>query len=411
MQARKRMAWTESLAGRPLRMVWGLVAGVGLTADGMLALPSAAQAAPPAASSPACTPEAVQVHKAWLADPMTFPCHLAAKMTPAGLLVQGYVPTSVVRERALQVVQTNYHGAIVDRLQVQSAVPLRMVSPRPAADLQTAAEELLRKTMGETSVRIVAQDNGTVVVYGGVASSEEQLRVGQLFRGLEGCRAVVTRLDTRPATAFAPRPAPSKPAAVAPNPAPLPVSVTSSPVPVCPQTCQKETTLAPTSVAKSLSLEAVPTTPADSLPIVHNGTGASQTTPAAKPRETSWDPTPTVTKLPPSPPPAKGDEVIVLANFTKRAGSEGSISDNDPRVTTGLVTLPSAKVDEVRRAIEATCGADASAVSVDVKGRRELHVTLKVSRLEEWPALRKRLAALPHLALFAVSFDAQPDGR
>jgi hypothetical protein len=33
---------------------------------------------------------------------------------------------------------------------------------------------------------------------------------------------------------------------------------------------------------------------------------------------------------------------------------------------------------------------------------------LKVNRLEEWPALRERIAALPQLAVYAVSFDAQP---
>lgn len=416
MQARKRVAWTESLAYRPLRVVWGLLAGLGLTAEGMLLLPAAAQAAPPRTQQAALTAEAVQVQLAWLADPMTFPCPLAARMTPSGLLVQGYVPTPAVRQRALQVVQATYRGPLVDRLQVQSGMSLRLVTPQPAAKLQAAAEELLRKRLGETSVRVQAQDNGTLVVYGGVASSEEKCRVGQIFRSLEGCRAVVTRLDTRPGMAVATRPAPSKAATPAPKtPAPLPASITGTTTASCAScaSCPQKT---PTRVAKSLSLEALPPIPSDGLPIVRNGTGTGRTSKAGS-KEAPWVATAPaakvlVQKTPAPTPPAPADEqVIVLASFSKRAGSDGKVTDSDPRVTTGLVTLPSSVLcarDEVRQAIEAACGSTASGVCVDVKGRRELHVRLKVRRLEEWPALRARLAALPQLALYAVSFDAQP---
>src|SRR5262245_45055534 len=133
MQARKRIAWTESLASRPLRTVWGLVAGLGLTAEGIVAIPAAAQAAPPAAQAPAgLTAEAERVQTAWLADPVTSPCPLTARMTPSGLLVQGCVPTPEVRQRALQVAQANYPGAVVDQLQVQSGLPPRPVTPQPA---------------------------------------------------------------------------------------------------------------------------------------------------------------------------------------------------------------------------------------------------------------------------------------
>ena len=43
----------------------------------------------------------IRVELAWLGDPLTFPCQMAAHVSDAGLEVRGFVPSLTVREHAL----------------------------------------------------------------------------------------------------------------------------------------------------------------------------------------------------------------------------------------------------------------------------------------------------------------------
>lgn len=475
MRTWKRTARCEVRRGsRSARLAW-VLAAVGVLPT---ALPSLAQSYTP--TTPTTTvsssgissqrPEEVQVQLAWLADPWTFPWQLSARLTPSGLQVLGSVPTPAIKQRALQVAHATCRMPVIDGVRLQSGLSLPFVNSRPEAELQAAAEELLRKRFGAAAgdVQVQVQDNGAVVVVGRVPSAEQRLAVSQCFRGLDGCRSVVSRLDVggsrdvQPTTALSyrkPAPTPARPTVevatkptpptpgstveVAAQPAPLPPALTTASTPdVAPPPLPLPT---PT-VATSTPAPETPT-----LPTIQNGSAPSPTVVVVTPPPPA--PTP-VLEAPPSPtftpPPTESPKVVadapkpnpaptildlsgtpaptasscdcndktpgekcsapqpqavVLANYSKPANNDASITESKSVVTTGLVSWDIPELKTIHEAVATVCGDAVEDLSVDLKGRRELLVRVKMKQSEEWPALRKRIAELPHLAYYVVSFS------
>jgi hypothetical protein len=155
---------------------------------------SAAAEAPPALDSYGKLAE-MKVELAWLADPVTFPYHLAARADGAMLEVRGYVPNEAVREQALKVAREHSGLNVVDVLQIYDYLALRSVG-RPVEELQQAAREMLAESLKDLArgLDVKARSNGQLVVEGMVPSFEGKLLVSQCLRRVGGCTGVQNEL-------------------------------------------------------------------------------------------------------------------------------------------------------------------------------------------------------------------------
>jgi hypothetical protein len=200
--------WKQVFPKRGL--VWALAAAAGL----LPALPAAAQMQyTPAGSTaynagpamhfpgeagletPGVQQDDVRVQLAWLADPMTFPWNLAARIGPSSLEVVGYVPTDAVRQRVIQVARESCSLPVADRLQIHPGLPLPFASQEVSPGLRQLVLDYLAQLLGERLryLHVQPDANGRVVLTGTVLSPQEQLQVARSLRTLNGCRAVAYR--------------------------------------------------------------------------------------------------------------------------------------------------------------------------------------------------------------------------
>lgn len=200
------------------RTVWAfVVAGtIGLTSPVAAQTPTrgpadpGSQGAPP--GPPAVLPRGhtrlaeIQVELAWLADPVTFPFHLQARATEAGLEARGYVPTEAARDRALELARQKSRMTVIDALRIHPTL-VQSRAGEPAAVVQQAAAAVLAEAYPDhaTKFAIQVQPRGQVRVLGEVPSREEQLAISKRLRRVRGCTSVDNQLsclsETRSATA------------------------------------------------------------------------------------------------------------------------------------------------------------------------------------------------------------------
>ena len=145
----------------------------------------------------------VQVELAWLADPVTFPYMLEARMEGGQLRARGYVPSPAVREHALKLARMHCPHPVSDALQINprvQAVGLHL----PAEHLQVAVRMHLQQAFPGRSapLSVRCRRDGTVTVSGKVPTLEQKLAVSQALRRLHGCNCVINQLEV-PASAQA----------------------------------------------------------------------------------------------------------------------------------------------------------------------------------------------------------------
>jgi hypothetical protein len=143
--------------------------------------------------------EEVNVELAWLSDPATFSCALAAQVQGSVLLVHGYVPGEAVRRRAVELARAHTNLPIADALEVCSSMPVRMTRDW-VEELQRSAAALLTEAFhGQAdSFQIQVRADGTVAVAGVVHSREDKLGVSRSLRHLPGCKCVNNQLNVVP---------------------------------------------------------------------------------------------------------------------------------------------------------------------------------------------------------------------
>jgi hypothetical protein len=193
--------------------------------------------------------EEMKVEMAWLADAATFAYPLSARCTGNALEVRGYLPSDVVKQRALEVARRTTHLTVMDALRVHPSLATR--SPADISEaLRHGALDLLTAGFGDRvrAFTIEAAPDGQLTISGSVGSVEEKLFVSTRLRQLPGCTCVINRLAVVPVQrdgramilvsadgsyslphAADPRgmtPSPQTP----PEPAPLPPSVPPAPV-------------------------------------------------------------------------------------------------------------------------------------------------------------------------------------
>ncbi|MSU77441.1 MAG: BON domain-containing protein [Gemmataceae bacterium] len=132
-----------------------------------------------------------QVEIAWLADPVTFPYYLEARINGSQLDVRGYVPNKVVREHALRIAQVHSALPINDVMQEHPSLLVRSVQMSPQ-QLQKSANTSLKVALPKQyhQLKVECGADGKVFVSGSVASDEEKVAVSHALRRLHGCTSV-----------------------------------------------------------------------------------------------------------------------------------------------------------------------------------------------------------------------------
>lgn len=133
----------------------------------------------------------IAVELAWLADPVTFPYYLEAKVEGSQLAVRGYVPDQAVRDHALRLARVHSPYSVTDALKEHPSLlvrPSRLSPPQ----LQSAVASSLREALPRQAAQLQAEcaADGRVTVRGPVHSLEEKLLVSHSLRRLHGCSSV-----------------------------------------------------------------------------------------------------------------------------------------------------------------------------------------------------------------------------
>jgi hypothetical protein len=137
----------------------------------------------------------IQIELAWLADRLTFPGHLAAQVTTAGMEVRGYVGSVAAHDQALKIARQLTPLPVVDLLKVHTSLAEHAV-PCKAAYLQLAVINHLKAACAgqAAAVEVACNDQGQVTLTGIVGSRDDKLAIAQQLRRVAGCSCVVNKI-------------------------------------------------------------------------------------------------------------------------------------------------------------------------------------------------------------------------
>ncbi|MBI2807539.1 MAG: hypothetical protein HYX68_21370 [Planctomycetes bacterium] len=133
----------------------------------------------------------IGVEIAWLADPMTFPYYLEARVSGSRLEVHGYVPNQAVREQALRIAQVYSSLPVADAMKQHPSLTVK-TTQMSAEQLHRAALSALRVALPRQAgqLRVECGADGKVFVLGAVKTHEEKMAVSNSLRRLHGCTSV-----------------------------------------------------------------------------------------------------------------------------------------------------------------------------------------------------------------------------
>jgi hypothetical protein len=154
----------------------------------------------PAAAQPN-RPLEIQIELAWLGDPVTFPYHLAARVTATEVEVHGYVPSSAVREHALKIALQQAPLPVADLLKVNANLAEHPVHMK-ADHLKMCVINQLEKACPAklSTVHVACNDQGYVNLTGSAASSEDKLAIAAQLRRVPGCSCVINEVRVQGTT-------------------------------------------------------------------------------------------------------------------------------------------------------------------------------------------------------------------
>jgi hypothetical protein len=124
-----------------------------------------------------------------LGDPATFPYSLKAQANAKGMELQGYVPNTVVRDRALVLAKKVCPMHIADGIVIQRnlGLPLPAVMPE---DLEAAVHERLAQASPSSHADVKLAENGQVTLTGRSDSLLAKLECSRGLRGMKGVTAI-----------------------------------------------------------------------------------------------------------------------------------------------------------------------------------------------------------------------------
>jgi osmotically-inducible protein OsmY len=117
----------------------------------------------------------MEVEVAWLADAVTFPYFLEARVEGSTLSVRGFVPDKAVREQALKLARQYAAYTVADALKEHPSLLVRPTTDAPA-HLQTAVAAVLRDALPRQhqNIQVQCAADGTVTLRGTLTSAEEK---------------------------------------------------------------------------------------------------------------------------------------------------------------------------------------------------------------------------------------------
>ncbi len=146
-----------------------------------------------ATTSPEATDE-MQVELAWLESPLTFHLDLVAHVANHALEVSGSVPSQDVKETALNLARRRISLPISDLVTINpssvspvSKVPVDVMTERVRQALADVSNQII-------GLKIMARDDGQVIIRGVVKSLEGKLTVSRKLRKVDGCSAAANQL-------------------------------------------------------------------------------------------------------------------------------------------------------------------------------------------------------------------------
>jgi hypothetical protein len=168
---------------------------VGLAQSGERPLQKLFGSASPKAKAPVDDPHRlaeIAVELAWLADPVTFPYYLEAKLEGATLAVRGFVPDKVVRDHVLRLARLYCTYSVTDAMKEHPSLRVRPGQATPA-QLQTAVVSALREALSKQQahrLQIQCAADGKVTLRGPLPSAEAKLAASRALRRMYGCTSV-----------------------------------------------------------------------------------------------------------------------------------------------------------------------------------------------------------------------------
>lgn len=134
-----------------------------------------------------------------LADSATFPYHLKVVPTAEGLELRGYVPSTLIRDRALAAARRVCPLPIADGLVVQRNMSLPIPGRLPK-DLESQVRHKLAEACPDTLFEVRISDSGTVHVTGQVPTLHDKVACSRALRKVPGVTAVRNELEVRSAS-------------------------------------------------------------------------------------------------------------------------------------------------------------------------------------------------------------------
>ena len=149
----------------------------------------------------------IHVELAWLADPVTFPYYLEARVDKNTLEIRGYVPSKAVRDQVIKIARLQTTLGIGDGMREHPSIAVRP-HQLPPAQLQAAAQTALKEAFPKhvNHLGVQCTRDGKAIIRGAVRTSEEKLAVSHALRRLHGCACVVNLVEIVPQGFLPPAP-------------------------------------------------------------------------------------------------------------------------------------------------------------------------------------------------------------
>ncbi len=201
-------------------------------------------AVPPAAAPAAGISDQFQalsllIEMELLADSATFPYHLEAVPAEQGVELRGYLPSALIRDRALAAARRVCPVPVLDGLVLQRNMALPLPTRLPK-DVETQVRQKLAEVCPEAVVDVKVNESGTVQLTGVAPTLQHKAKCSRALRKVPGVTAVRNYLEIGQGIAVhrssqavpseLPRPFPSagEPAVAQANGTVRPVTVTST---------------------------------------------------------------------------------------------------------------------------------------------------------------------------------------
>jgi hypothetical protein len=406
----------------------------------------------PSLSEEAARLAEMRTEVAWLANPLTYPCRLEARVVGARMQVIGYVPSEGVRGYALELARSATGLWVVDNLTVNPEIALPC-EPRGNEEIlqrsaASALQMLLPSYANDFTVNVWA--SGQVVIQGNVPCYEYKHAASHCLHHLSGCTSVINQLQIVPVTEA------RRPAAVQPAPLPPvePRSETAHPVafvapaetyvPAAPSrmvtSSPQDVSLPPARVVTN-SLQDAPLPPArlittspqyvppaparvvTSSPMLTDRWSGAQGTSVASVDSRSETPLPrpaAVTSSPyrpwPESAPIRPVHYDVPASRLTSAKPQPPAAPTSGYITSGFVIFDAADsgADQaglqalqrrLQQSIATSCGRPNQEIEITATSGSTLQVRIRAHSAREGEALASKILALSELAPYQVSLD------